>query len=688
MQKKNFIKYSIIIASALALLTGIVRFCTKDTLYIGVVAPLTEKYQRNGEEMRKGIQLYVDELNRRGGLQGKKVTLRVLDDANDPEIAVKKAQELAEDREVLLVLGHYSTAASKKASKVYKESRLPAITASVTTEDVTSQNDWYFKTTVSNSVQTELLATYISKILKHKKVLLIGEKGNMWAESIAESFKKACEELSFDISKSWSFNSTNKDKAEIDKKIDDIINEIWTTDDWTDDANSTAVFIAAGASYGADIVSSLRHKKERFTVIGADSFSTKNFIDQLNKTPVEQIEPGYYSDGIYTVSPLKIEVSGRESQEFTELYKKKYNEEPSWVATGYYEAARIGIEAIKQADIRGEFKKDRVKIRGQLQKYIYNFETSDARFTTVSQYQKQQLKPEWKQLQLLFDNTDQNELNNAVNRERVFVIGEQHYAVTNLVYTGMKINSIEEIDLKTGVCTMDFYLWFKSKKDFEPTEIEFTNAITPIRFVTETDTSSTNLKMQEGVLVPEQGDDKISKYRLYHIKNKKKKEISVPEIQEGILLDERTDEKDITSRLYRIKGKFKTDFLPEHRRAGRYVLGTNFHHKTSTRKYLVYIADTEGMKPKEKGKKLTEYLKDKEVLDSNSGWTIADTLFFQDSASNELLEDISYLGQLLEPYSRFNAVVRIKDYELTLRGIIATIAEKIDTGHAWVVTAD
>ena len=682
---KNSIKYGIILV--LIVLISIVLFYKKEVLYIGVVAPRTGAYEHNGKEMLEGIQLYVKELNRTGGLKGKKIRIRVLDDENNPELAAEKAREFAEDKKVLLVLGHYSTAASARAAEIYRTFGLPAITASVTTEGIIENNDWYFKTTVANSVQAELLATHLKKILQYKKVLLIGEKGNVWAESVAASFTKACEELSFNISKDWYFHS-DQGKAAAEEQLDDIINEIWT--DWTTDEELPAVFIAAGSSYGADIAASLRYKDKKFTIVGADSFSTKNFIVQLGKDPVEQIEPGYYSDGIYTVSPLKMEVSGREAQQFTELYKEEYAEEPSWVATGYHEAARIGIEAIQQADIRGDIKKDREKIRDKLRESLYDFERSDARFTTVSQYQKQQLKPVWKQLQLLFDKTDQEELRVAVNKERVFVIGEQHYAVTDLVSAGMKINSIEKIDLKEGVFTMDFYLWFKSERDFDPEEIEFTNAVAPIRFVTETDTAATNLNMQEGVLVPERGDDTVNKYRLYHVTNKDNDEVKegTPKMQEGLLLDRRTDENNITSRLYRIKGEFKADFLPEQRRAGRYVLGTNFHHKTLTRKYLVYIADTEGMKPKEKGKKLTDYLKDEEVLDTDTGWTIADTLFFQDSAPSELLDGIRYLDRPLEPYSRFNAVIRIKDYELTLRGVITTISEKIETGNAWLLTGE
>ncbi|MCI5163563.1 MAG: amino acid ABC transporter substrate-binding protein, partial [Candidatus Electrothrix sp. AX5] len=280
MQKNNFVKYSIILLCICCLLTGIIWFCKKDILYIGMVAPLTGEYQGNGKEMREGIQLYLDELNRKGGLHGKKVKLIIRDDKNDPKRAAEIAQELAENTKVLLVLGHYSSAASEKAGEQYKKFGLPAITSSATTEDVTNRNNWYFATTVSNNVQAELLATYLNKLLKHKKVLLIGEKGNVWAESVAESFIKACEELSFDLPKAWYFHS-DKGKIEADRQLDEIISEIWT--DWADDDNPVAVFVAAGSLYGTDIASSLRYKKKQFTVVGADSFSTKKFIDQLKK---------------------------------------------------------------------------------------------------------------------------------------------------------------------------------------------------------------------------------------------------------------------------------------------------------------------------------------------------------------------------------------------------------------------
>ncbi|XOF34110.1 MAG: ABC transporter substrate-binding protein [Candidatus Electrothrix sp. YB6] len=200
-------------------------------LYIGVVAPLTGEYASNGEEMLRGIKLYIEQMNKSGELHGKRIELTTKDDQNDPQDAKHIAHDLSLNNKVLLVLGHYSSAACGAAGNQYKKFGLPAITASATAETITDENSWYFRSNVSSSLQTELLATYLNKILHKKKVLLIADKGNLWAESVYSSFKNACEDLSFPISKheEWYFDS-RKNATEVEERLDDIINDIWT--DW------------------------------------------------------------------------------------------------------------------------------------------------------------------------------------------------------------------------------------------------------------------------------------------------------------------------------------------------------------------------------------------------------------------------------------------------------------------------
>lgn len=682
-------KYSIIFLFSVLLLFALWKiFLNKEeVLYIGLAGPMSGQYQQTGEEMRKGIQLYLDQFNSKGGLNGKKIELIPLDDQNKPELAKKQAHTFAEKEPVLLVLGHNLSSTSIKAGDVYKDYGLPAITASATADEVTEENSWYFRLTFSNSFQAQLLATYISKVLRHKNVMLITDIGDTWGKSIAHYFEEACDDLRLDIRHRWEFDSQRKD---IERQIDDIINDIKEKES-VGTIDSQAIFIATQSTQGADIVASLRYNEEqpRYTLFGADTFSTNKFIEQLKQDPVERIEPGYYSDGIYTISSFNPQISGQKAQVFKADFEKTFNVSPSWIAAGYYEAAEVAIKALEQAKVQGRLqtlKADRKKVRDALHEVErfspLNRSDESVRLVTINQYRQQKYTPVWRQLQRLSDVKKNDALAKDLVDERTFQIGNNYFSQTNLVYTGIKINKIDELDIKAGTFNMDFYLWFRSKQGFNPAEIDFFNASKPIRFVTPEKEKGNKNKTALATSETEQETEKenserfIEKegtvYRLQRIDStdNENKISGSQNMQEAVLVEQHSEENNIISRLYHVKGEFTTDFLPEFKKFGTHILGISLRNKTLTKDNVIYVTDSEGMKPTE-GKSITEYLKTKAVVDTDSGWTVADTFFFQDSAAKQALGDIQYLkNQRQEKYSRFNAVIRIKDYALTAKGFI------------------
>lgn len=68
----------------------------RNAIYVGVVAPLSGKYADVGVPIRDGVKMYFDEVNRQGGIKGKKVILIEKDDQNIPELAKLRATELAQ----------------------------------------------------------------------------------------------------------------------------------------------------------------------------------------------------------------------------------------------------------------------------------------------------------------------------------------------------------------------------------------------------------------------------------------------------------------------------------------------------------------------------------------------------------------------------------------------------------------
>src|SRR6476659_2435946 len=88
------------------------------------VSPMTAQYATFGEELRRGAELAVRDVNESGGINGQKLTLVIADDAGcEPKMAVEVANELARQG-IVFVDGHYCSSASMS------KARLPLTTSS------------------------------------------------------------------------------------------------------------------------------------------------------------------------------------------------------------------------------------------------------------------------------------------------------------------------------------------------------------------------------------------------------------------------------------------------------------------------------------------------------------------------------------------------------------------------------
>ena len=83
---------------------------SKDTITLGTIQDLSGPLAGFGKQVRDGMQLRVDELNEQGGLDGRKVVLKVEDSGYDPKRAVLAAQKLVNQDKIFAMLGHIGTA--------------------------------------------------------------------------------------------------------------------------------------------------------------------------------------------------------------------------------------------------------------------------------------------------------------------------------------------------------------------------------------------------------------------------------------------------------------------------------------------------------------------------------------------------------------------------------------------------
>ncbi|MDY6994275.1 MAG: ABC transporter substrate-binding protein, partial [Pseudomonadota bacterium] len=563
-----------------------------------------------------------------GGINGKKLVLDIFDDRNDPQLAGIKALEIAEQTQAMAVIGHWYSSASISAGEVYKTYHIPAITPGSVNIQVTENNPWYFRNIYNAKASGQFLANYVKKVFHQNTVTIIHEQAAFGAY-LANVFENTAQDLGIKVKNKWHFNKKNPN---IDNVLADIVNQL---DQQQQQAG--VVLLAVQALEGVKLVKLIKDKGISNTIIGESSFSEETFRHGFDKYPIEQANPGYYVNDIYVATPLIFDTANEKAQDFRDEYLQKYQEEPDWSAAYAYDSAMILVKALKEAGIEGDLAAlpaERALIRDTLASYTrveealegvtgYNYfdHNRDAQKTvSLGVYKNKDSVSALTQLHPMRNTFEINDLKKALEEERILLINDKYMYKTNVVYTGIQVNEISELDFKkTFSCTLDFYLWFRFQGDFTPENIEFTNAIEPIQL--------------------------------------------------GQPVNEKTKDK-ITYRLYRVKGQFKIDFLSRFFYK-QHTLGISFHHKELTRNNLIFVADILGMGLRDEANLLRKMAK-KQVLNPTSGWEINHVWFFENVIRKSSLGDPRYLNikKGTVEYSQFNAGVRIQSSEFSLRGKI------------------
>jgi len=596
-----------------------------EKIYIAVVGPMTGNSELIGKSFVQGVKLYLNETKEQNKANGKQIEIDIYDDKNNAKEASKIAFDIAQKNRHIGIIGHHYSSCSISAGQIYKLNGIPAISPASTNIKVTENNEWYFRANFNDSLQSQFLAIYVKEVFQKDSVSIIHEDLE-YGSYLSEIFEKKSRELGINVKYIWKFNVED---SNLDETLENIVCDL----SYKEDAG--IVFLATHSSEGIKILKHIKDKRINFPVITPDAFAASNFQTGFESFPKEKETPGYYTNGIYVTTPLIFDTANDKGQKFKNNYVREYDKEPGWHAAFAYDTIMILDHAIKDANITGNQKiitQERAKLRDKLASICnsdlaikgatginYFDEKGDSQKpVSIGVYKNQNIVSALTQLQSVNNINEISDISEAIHKKMVIYVDDKYMYKTNVVYTGIKINEISELDIDNLTAKLDFYLWFRFQGSINTKEIDFINSVEPIKL-----------------------DEPIKK----------------------------TQEKNISHHLYRIKSKFKLDFLPKHLPFGYHMAGIRFHHNNLTRNNLIYVVDVLGMGTA--GNSLTEQLKKSKVLSPVSGWCIDDVSFFQDIAEESSLGLPKYLNSKkgIIKYSQFNVGILIKKSKFNIREI-------------------
>jgi ABC-type branched-subunit amino acid transport system substrate-binding protein len=116
-------------ALALAVAQGVAaqNGVTADKIVLGQSVALSGPAAQLGIQMRNGIKAYLDSVNAKGGVNGRKVELITLDDGYEPARTVPNTKKLIEENKVFALIGYVGTPTSVPAVPVFTEAKVPFV---------------------------------------------------------------------------------------------------------------------------------------------------------------------------------------------------------------------------------------------------------------------------------------------------------------------------------------------------------------------------------------------------------------------------------------------------------------------------------------------------------------------------------------------------------------------------------
>jgi len=170
----------------------------QETIKIGVITDRVGVSKPYAEPATEGAVFGAAEVNRRGGVLGRKVELLIEDDQSRPDISAALARKLV-DQGAVFIMSISLSPATQQQQTVTMEARTPQMTPMNSADYLTTQlnNPYFWQTGPLGSTQgATLLAHARSK--NFKRVALITDNSDL-GSAIAKAFKGALEKAGIQI---------------------------------------------------------------------------------------------------------------------------------------------------------------------------------------------------------------------------------------------------------------------------------------------------------------------------------------------------------------------------------------------------------------------------------------------------------------------------------------------------------
>ncbi|HEX6245165.1 MAG TPA: ABC transporter substrate-binding protein [Polyangiales bacterium] len=317
------------LAFALAALTGCKSQRTTDDpsapLVIGAFLSMTGPMATFGQTTARGAEMAVDEINRAGGIKGRKLELAVLDDQGKADEAGNTVARLIDVSGASAILGEVASTLSLVGGRIAQRRGVPMVSPSSTNPKVTEVGDYVFRVCFLDPFQGFVMAKFAHQNLRFGRVAIFRDVRNDYSIGLADAFRKAFTRMGGQIVAEESYGAGDTEfSAQLTKLKGHAPEGLYVPGYYTD----------VGA-----IARQARRLGLTVPMMGGDGWESS----ELRSIGGKDIVGSYYSNHFAHDNPTP------NARRFIAAYKQRYGEAPSALASLGYDAASVIADAMRRA---------------------------------------------------------------------------------------------------------------------------------------------------------------------------------------------------------------------------------------------------------------------------------------------------------------------------------------------------
>ena len=179
-----------------------------DTFKIGGIGPTTGDAAIYGKAVKNGAQLAVDEINKNGGINGKKIEYKFEDDQNDAEKSVNAYNSLKDWGMQMLVGAVTSNPCTAVVENTHNDNMFQLTPSATAVESI--QYDNAFRMCFSDPNQGSASADYIADNKLASKVAVIYNSSDPYSSGIYQKFAEEAKAKGLDVVAAEAFTADSK----------------------------------------------------------------------------------------------------------------------------------------------------------------------------------------------------------------------------------------------------------------------------------------------------------------------------------------------------------------------------------------------------------------------------------------------------------------------------------------------